>query len=134
MASLHLLQQRKFLLTTRLQLGLPFILILAHGVCYRTCHQEIPMPLMVCWHDIPGSFMSTALGQSILIGRLIFAPILALGPIGSREFPGFGFLLPVGEQAAFLLVTVNMQKELQKIIGQTRPLLLHFKAMTRRAE
>src|SRR5947209_12591412 len=70
---------------------------------------------------MPGRFIGTALGESLLIGLLIMVPVFTLSPISSSDFPCICLILLLGQQAFFLLVVAHMQVELQNnhvILGQ----------------
>src|SRR5450759_2846838 len=110
---LQLLYARKFLLSSPHRFGLPLLLIGTHRRNECTCYEQIAIPFTIGWHDIPGCFIRTALGERISIGLLVLVPVLALRPIGRREFPGLGPILLTSQEAFLLLQGANMQIELQ---------------------
>src|SRR6266699_7057024 len=56
-----LLQFLKLPLPSCLQFSLPLIFILPHDVHNRMCHCQVAIPLMICRHNIPWSFICAAL-------------------------------------------------------------------------
>src|SRR6266849_9926749 len=89
----YLRQVLKFALATRLQFSFPFLLVLAQRVNKCIRHGQVPIPLVIGGHSIPGTLVGAAQGQRIFVCFLVIFPIFAFGPITGIDFPGFVFIL-----------------------------------------
>src|SRR5258706_4618136 len=71
-------------------------------------------PLVVGWHDIPGRVWCGCMADHIFIGTHVVVPQLALDHIRHGKLPMLGRVIQSTQQAPQLLLSGDMEKELER--------------------
>src|SRR5258708_20575541 len=106
-------QLLKFVMSACLQLSFPFIFVLLHSIGDDRGYRQVPIPLVIGWHDMRGRHFCTKIADGVFIGFLITVPIFALCPITRGELPCLVFVLFTCQQSFFLFIVANMEKEFE---------------------